>query len=75
MVMPTAHRIACLRDDVVFFVYLYQRYLYPVDMKRANEFGIAYEEEDDDANAPAPADTAAETHAKGASDAAADKRD
>lgn len=23
--MPTLHRIACLRDDVVFFVYLYQR--------------------------------------------------
>ena len=22
--MPTSHRIACLRDDVVFFCYLYQ---------------------------------------------------
>jgi len=28
--MPTIHRLAALRDDLVFFVYLYQRYLYPV---------------------------------------------
>mmetsp|Transcript_44827 Transcript_44827/g.89986 ORF Transcript_44827/g.89986 Transcript_44827/m.89986 type:complete len:156 (-) Transcript_44827:47-514(-) len=41
--MPMSHRIACLRDDVVFFVYLYQRYLYPVDKTRPNEFGMAYE--------------------------------
>lgn len=46
--MPTIHRLACLRDDLVFFVYLYQRYLYPVDKKRVNEFGRAYEEEDED---------------------------
>ena len=37
-----------LRDDLVFFIYLYQRYLYPVDKKRANEFGRAYEEDEDD---------------------------
>ncbi|CAD6192237.1 unnamed protein product [Caenorhabditis auriculariae] len=37
--MPTAHRMACFRDDVVFAVYLYQRYLYPVDYSRVNEFG------------------------------------
>ena len=24
--MPTAHRLACFRDDVVFFIYLYQRW-------------------------------------------------
>ena len=23
--MPTAHRVACFRDDIVFLVYLYQR--------------------------------------------------
>ena len=34
--MPTAHRVACLRDDIVFFIFLYQMWLYPVDMKRAN---------------------------------------
>lgn len=25
--MPTAHRVACFRDDIVFVVYLYQRWL------------------------------------------------
>ncbi|ORZ01241.1 cleft lip and palate transmembrane protein 1-domain-containing protein [Syncephalastrum racemosum] len=37
--MPTLHRLACLRDDFVFFVYLYQRYKYKIDPKRANEYG------------------------------------
>ncbi|KAG9297904.1 hypothetical protein G9A89_002612 [Geosiphon pyriformis] len=37
--MPMLHRLACLRDDVVFFVYIYQRWIYPVDKKRANEYG------------------------------------
>lgn len=32
--MPTAHRVACLRDDIVFIIYLYQRWLYPVDKTR-----------------------------------------
>ncbi|XP_046842338.1 cleft lip and palate transmembrane protein 1-like protein [Xenia sp. Carnegie-2017] len=42
--MPTAHRLACFRDDVVFIIYLYQRWLYPVDVKRVNEYGVSYEE-------------------------------
>ncbi|XP_069898235.1 lipid scramblase CLPTM1L isoform X2 [Dipodomys merriami] len=42
--MPTSHRLACFRDDVVFLVYLYQRWLYPVDKSRVNEFGESYEE-------------------------------
>lgn len=37
--MPTMHRLACFRDDIVFFVFLYQRYLYPVDAARRNEYG------------------------------------
>ncbi|KAF9317598.1 hypothetical protein BG003_000604 [Podila horticola] len=37
--MPMLHRLACLRDDVVFFIYLYQRYIYRTDHTRANEFG------------------------------------
>ena len=37
--MPTMHRLACFRDDIIFFVFLYQRYLYPVDKTRRNEFG------------------------------------
>ena len=32
--MPTMHRIACFRDDIVFFIYLYQRWKYPVDKNR-----------------------------------------
>ena len=43
--MPTSHRLACFRDDVVFLIFLYQRYLYPVDKRRANEFGVAYEDD------------------------------
>ncbi|VDM95562.1 unnamed protein product [Thelazia callipaeda] len=42
--MPTSHRVACFRDDVVFIIYLYQRYLYPVDKSRINEFGESFEE-------------------------------
>eukprot|EP00057_Strongylocentrotus_purpuratus_P020854 XP_011675328.1 PREDICTED: cleft lip and palate transmembrane protein 1-like protein isoform X2 [Strongylocentrotus purpuratus] len=45
--MPTAHRVACFRDDIVFVIYLYQRWLYPVDKTRANEYGVSYEEEKD----------------------------
>lgn len=41
--MPTAHRVACLRDDVVFIIYLYQRWLYPVDKNRLDT-GLAIEE-------------------------------
>lgn len=43
--MPTSHRLACFRDDVVFLIYLYQRWLYPVDKKRVNEYGISYDDE------------------------------
>ena len=32
--MPTMHRISCFRDDVIFVVYLYQRYAYKVDKTR-----------------------------------------
>jgi hypothetical protein len=37
--MPTLHRLACFRDDIIFFIYLYQRWIYPVDKSRVNEFG------------------------------------
>lgn len=43
--MPILHRIACFRDDVVFFIYLYQRWIYRVDYTRTNEFGYTPEEE------------------------------
>lgn len=40
--MPTLHRLACFRDDLIFFVYLYQRWAYRTDYSRANEFGVAF---------------------------------
>ncbi len=56
--MPTLHRLACFRDDIIFLIYLYQRWLYPVDKKRVNEFGQGGDDENDPARAlaaPAPA--------------------
>lgn len=44
--MPTLHRLATLRDDVIFFVYLYQSYAYRVDTTRVNEFGQGGEDEE-----------------------------
>ena len=37
--MPVMHRLACLRDDFIFFVFLWQRYIYKTDYTRVNEFG------------------------------------
>lgn len=52
--MPTLHRLAVFRDDVVFAVYLYQRWIYRVDATRANEFGfVAAEGEEEAATATA----------------------
>ncbi|XP_043536836.1 cleft lip and palate transmembrane protein 1 homolog isoform X2 [Chiloscyllium plagiosum] len=42
--MPMMYRIGCLRDDVVFFIYLYQRWIYRVDPTRMNEFGTSGED-------------------------------
>ncbi|XP_059806898.1 putative lipid scramblase CLPTM1 [Hypanus sabinus] len=42
--MPMMYRIGCLRDDVVFFIYLYQRWIYRVDPTRLNEFGTSGED-------------------------------
>lgn len=39
--MPTLHRIACFRDDIIFFIFLYQKWIYPVDITRKNEFGFS----------------------------------
>ncbi|XP_075483406.1 uncharacterized protein LOC142523482 [Primulina tabacum] len=43
--MPTLHRLSVFRDDVIFFIYVYQRWVYPVDKKRVNEFGFAGEDD------------------------------
>ncbi|KAI4946599.1 hypothetical protein J4E91_007288 [Alternaria rosae] len=53
--MPTLHRLATLRDDVIFFVYLFQTWKYKVDYNRVNEFGQGGDEEEveeKDANKP-----------------------
>ncbi|RPD66736.1 cleft lip and palate transmembrane 1 [Lentinus tigrinus ALCF2SS1-7] len=41
--MPILHRLACFRDDVVFLVFLYQRWIYRVDPNRVNEYGQVME--------------------------------
>ena len=43
--MPVLHRLATLRDDIIFFVYLYQAWKYKVDYTRVNEFGQGGEDE------------------------------
>jgi hypothetical protein len=40
--MPTLHRVACFRDDILFIIYLYQRWIYPTDLGRVNEFGQSF---------------------------------
>uniref|UniRef100_A0A8H7XXW1 Cleft lip and palate associated transmembrane protein n=1 Tax=Psilocybe cubensis TaxID=181762 RepID=A0A8H7XXW1_PSICU len=37
--MPFLHRLACFRDDVVFLIFLYQRWIYRIDPNRVNEYG------------------------------------
>ncbi|KEG11466.1 cleft lip and palate transmembrane 1 family protein [Trypanosoma grayi] len=44
--MPWLHRLACFRDDVVFLILLYQRWIYPVDVKRKE--GIHDEDDEEE---------------------------
>jgi len=39
--MPTMYRLGCFRDDIIFLIYLYQRWIYRVDHSRVNEFGVS----------------------------------
>mmetsp|Transcript_6193 Transcript_6193/g.10042 ORF Transcript_6193/g.10042 Transcript_6193/m.10042 type:complete len:234 (+) Transcript_6193:1343-2044(+) len=32
--MPTMHRVSCFRDDIIFVIYIYQRWIYKVDNTR-----------------------------------------
>ncbi|KAK1287779.1 hypothetical protein QJS10_CPB19g00206 [Acorus calamus] len=43
--MPILHRLSVFRDDVIFLIYVYQRWIYPVDRTRVNEFGFGGEDE------------------------------
>jgi len=45
--MPVLHRLAVFRDDVVFMVFIYQRWIYRVDKTRVNEFGFSAEMEEE----------------------------
>lgn len=44
--MPFLHRLATFRDDVIFFIYIYQRWVYRVDYTRVNEFGQGGEDDE-----------------------------
>ncbi|CAP73153.1 uncharacterized protein PODANS_2_5660 [Podospora anserina S mat+] len=46
--MPFLHRLATLRDDVIFFIYIYQRWVYKVDYTRVNEFGQGGDEDEEE---------------------------
>lgn len=36
--------LVCVATDVIFFIFLYQRYIYRVDHTRVNEFGVSGED-------------------------------
>ena len=38
------------RDDIVFFIFLYQKYIYKEDPTRVNEFGYSAEMPEDNTN-------------------------
>lgn len=48
--------------DIIFLIYVYQRYIYPVDKRRVNEYGTSQEMLEDDSmqNGTAPATAAIE---------------
>ncbi|PAV87024.1 hypothetical protein WR25_12697 isoform A [Diploscapter pachys] len=39
--MPLMYRIGCFRDDIIFVIYLYQRWIYRIDPTRVNEYGTS----------------------------------
>ena len=51
--MPTMARMSCFRDDVVFIIYLYQRYLYDVDKSRPVEGGGMVDQGENEENVTA----------------------
>ncbi|GMR61719.1 hypothetical protein PMAYCL1PPCAC_31914 [Pristionchus mayeri] len=66
--MPTMYRIGCFRDDIIFLIYLYQRWAYRVDHSRTNEYGTSGEDPDGSLAAAAAA-------AEGETPALEDKKD
>lgn len=66
---PLCFPPAVFRDDLVFLIYLYQRWIYRVDKSRANEYGYTEEQQEEEAgeedNAPVVAATADQAAAGG----------
>eukprot|EP01017_Pseudomicrothorax_dubius_P030050 TRINITY_DN3705_c0_g2_i2.p1 TRINITY_DN3705_c0_g2~~TRINITY_DN3705_c0_g2_i2.p1 ORF type:complete len:357 (+),score=98.54 TRINITY_DN3705_c0_g2_i2:988-2058(+) len=56
--MPWLHRLSCFRDDIIFLIYLYQRWIYRVDKNRTAEgFVDPNPEHEPLANEQKPAET------------------
>lgn len=78
--MPFLHRLATFRDDIIFFIYIYQRWAYKVDYTRVNEFGQGGDDEEEVDKKerkelpPAASDEASTAKATGASKGSATKR-
>jgi len=79
--MPWLHRLATLRDDVIFFVWLYQSWKYKVDYKRVNEFGQGGDSDEEKEEEEKPAvegekkqETVAEASGKDNSDNASTRK-
>ncbi|KAI1214832.1 cleft lip and palate transmembrane 1 [Annulohypoxylon truncatum] len=49
--MPLLYRLATFRDDIIFFIYLYQRWAYRIDYTRVNEFGQGGDDEPEETKA------------------------
>uniref|UniRef100_A0A8R1I4M3 Cleft lip and palate transmembrane protein 1 n=1 Tax=Caenorhabditis japonica TaxID=281687 RepID=A0A8R1I4M3_CAEJA len=64
--MPTLYRLGCFRDDIIFLIYLYQRWIYRVDPTRMNEYGTSGENEN---GTPKPVEGSQETKMEGESSA------
>ena len=64
-----------LSPDIIFFIFLYQRWIYPVDKKRVNEFGQGGDDDGAAAPADAGAGAGAGTDGGGASTSAKPKED
>lgn len=58
--MPMMHRVSVFRDDVIFVIYMFQRWKYPVDKSRPAE---GFEDAADGAAPPDAKTLAAETAA------------
>ncbi|TQS33066.1 hypothetical protein Golomagni_06604 [Golovinomyces magnicellulatus] len=57
--MPFLHRLATFRDDIIFFIYIYQRWAYTTDYTRVNEFGQGGDDDEPEKKDEAKADAKA----------------